>query len=66
MGDNCGTILTWNWILSWRRHCWLFHTPFFLGIRISGVTLTSVTDKRETSVGILDSNIISFGADGSN
>ena len=36
----------------------------FLGIRISRVTLDLVPpDKRETSVGILDSRNIYFGAD---
>ena len=39
---------------------------FFIGIRIFGVTLTTVPDKRETSVDILDYKNISFGADGSN
>ena len=38
----------------------------FLGIRLSGVTLTPVSYKRETSDGIFDFNYISFGADGSN
>ena len=39
---------------------------FFLGIHISGVTLAHVPDKRETSVGVLDTNNISCGDDGSN
>ena len=39
---------------------------FFVVIHISGVTLTPVTDKRETSVGILDSNYISVYDGGSN
>ena len=39
---------------------------FSIGIRISGLTLTPVPDKRKTSVGILDSKDIYFGDDGSN
>ena len=39
---------------------------FVLGFHLSGVTLTPITDKRETSVGILDYNNICFGSDGSN
>ena len=39
---------------------------FYLGTRPSEVTLTTVPEKRETSVGILDSHNIYFGADGSN
>ena len=39
---------------------------FFLGIRLSGLTISLVTDKRESSVGILDFNNIYVSAYGSN
>ena len=39
---------------------------FVLGFHLSGVTLTPITDKRETSVGILEYSNIYFGADGYN
>ena len=66
LSDNSGTILIWNWILSWRWNCWWFHILFFLGIVLSILTLAPIPDKRETLVGILDANNISCGANGSN
>ena len=70
-GGRIGSCWVIIMVLSWfgigtflgAQHFWWFHITFFLGIFLSGVTLNPASDKRETSVVILDSKNIYFGSD---
>ena len=75
--DKSGGSIGYCWVIFILRYWFVIASfldgkmmviqySFFLRIHLSRATLTPVTEKRETSVSILDYNNISFGYDGSN